>query len=350
MSARHTGLLLVNLGTPAAPTTAAVRAYLGEFLSDPLVIDIPAPLRFLLLRLAILPRRSPQSARAYQKVFTERGSPLLFHSQDLLAGVRERLPGVPVELAMRYGEPALRRGIETLVAAGVSRIVVFPLYPQFASSSTGSTLSKALFEASRFPRPPLLDFVPAFHAEPEFVAAFGAVLARTLATARADHVLFSFHGLPERHIRKADPSGEHCLSRQDCCATLTAVNRDCYRAQCFATATALGRAAGVDPAITSVAFQSRLGRTPWIQPFTDHVMPQLRKAGVKRLAVCCPSFVADCLETLEEIGIRAREDWLASGGEELVLVPSLNAEPAFCDAVVAIASRVAKLAPAAAMS
>jgi ferrochelatase len=329
------GVLLVNLGTPDAPEPGPVRRYLREFLSDPRVLDIHPVGRWLLLNLIILPTRPAKSAEAYQKIWSQRGSPLLFHSKDLAAAVSERLRGeYEVELAMRYGNPSLPDAVKALRSRGVKEFILLPLYPQEATSSTSSTLARA-YEVLAEPWDPLpVRVVPAFHDHPGFLDAFAEVARPVIAEARADHVLFSYHGLPERHMRKSDPSGSHCLASAGCCDVLTDVNRHCYRAQCFATTRALAERLGLAPGGYTISFQSRLGRTPWIKPYTDIVLPELAKKGVKRLAVMCPAFVADCLETLEEVGLRAREQFVESGGESLTLVPSLNAHPAWVDTVV----------------
>lgn len=333
---QKTGLLLVNLGTPDAPHRGAVAKYLREFLTDEKVIDIPAPLRLLLVHGIIVPTRSGKSAHAYSKVWTDRGSPLMFHSLDLLAAVRKALPEVLVDLGMRYGSPSIEHSLKQLVAHGATRIVVFPLYPQLADSSTGTAVAKVEAVARKLsPRPDIV-FVPAFFDDPGFLDAFAAVGRPVLDEQRPDHVLFSFHGLPERHIKRADPSGGHCLAQSDCCAVMRAANKDCYRAQCYATAKGIAQLLALAPETFSVAFQSRLGRTPWIQPFTDLVLPELVKQGKRKIAVFCPAFVADCLETLEEIGMRAKEQVEALGGE-LSLVPSLNATPRWVEAAVRIA-------------
>jgi len=333
------GLLLVNLGTPDEPTAPAVRRYLRQFLSDPRVLDIHPVGRAALLNLVILPRRPGQSAAAYQKIWDPaRGSPLLFHSQDLTRLVGERLGASwRVELAMRYGSPSIESALEQLRAAGADDIVVLPLYPQYASSSTGSTLEEVYRIAGARWNTPAIAAVPPFYRQEAFIAAFAAVGRPVLERERPDHVLFSFHGLPERHMRKSDESGRHCLASDSCCDRVDGVNRNCYRAQCYATARALAAALALDQAGWSVSFQSRLGRTPWIRPYTDLVLDQLAARGVKRLAVYCPAFVADCLETLEEIGIRGREQFRAAGGDELFLIPSLNSSPLWVDAVVDLA-------------
>lgn len=335
-----TGLLLCNLGTPDAPTTGAVRRYLRQFLSDPRVIDINPVGRWLLLNLIILPLRPRKSAEAYQKIWTVDGSPLLRHGRDLVTAVSERLgAGWAVELGMRYGRPSLASGLDKLRQAGAERIVVLPLYPQYASSSTGSIVEAVCRQVARAEVTPAVSLVPAFHADAGFLAASSAVARPLLDSERPDHVLMSFHGVPERHVRKADASGQHCLSSDDCCARLGPANRDCYRAQCFATARALAERLGLASADYTVCFQSRLGRTPWIRPYTDATVAALAAAGKKRLLVLCPAFVADCLETLEEIGIRAKQQFEAAGGERLTLVPSLNATAAWADAVAALARR-----------
>jgi ferrochelatase len=314
-----------------------VRRYLREFLSDPRVLDLPPLPRWLLLNLVILPRRPRASAAAYRAVWTPAGSPLLVHSRALTEGVaRELGPAFRVELGMRYGEPSLAGALARLRSAGAERILALPLYPQYAASSSGSALA-CVFEiaAAEWDVAAVAALEP-FHADPGFLDASAAVARETLAAFRADHVLLSFHGLPERQVRRSDPSGGHCLARPDCCDVPAPAHRRCYRAQCAATARALAARLGLAPEAWSFAFQSRLGRTPWIRPYTDERLPELAARGVKRLAVLCPSFVADCLETLEEIGLRGREQWRSLGGDDLVLVPSLNAHPAWVAAVAAL--------------
>jgi ferrochelatase len=336
------GLLLINLGSPDEPTTPAVRRYLREFLSDPRVIDINPLGRAVLLHAVILPFRPARSAAAYQKVWQEDGSPLLAHSHALAAAVQGRLgDGWKVELAMRYGSPSIASALERLRAAGAGDIVVLPLYPQYAASSTGSSLEEVFRVAGAEWVVPNLKVVPPFYDDAGYLDAFAAVGRPVLAADRYDHVLFSFHGLPERQVRKTDPSGTHCLAEDGCCDAIGPKNRDCYRAQSYATARALAARLGLSGDGYSVSFQSRLGRTPWIRPYTDIVLPELAQAGKKRVAVFCPAFVADCLETLEEIGIRAREQWAELGGERLTLVPSLNSAPEWVDAVVNLVRRQA---------
>jgi ferrochelatase len=341
------GFLLVNLGTPDAATPAAVRRYLREFLSDPRVIDIHPVARKLLLELVILPVRPRKSAEAYAKVWTAEGSPLLTLSRALEAKVRAALgPGHLVELAMRYGSPSIPDALARLRAGGARRLVVAPLYPQYSSAATGSSVEAVFAALAGQHVVPPVSVLPAFHDDPGFVSAFAAVGAPVLAREKPDHVLFSFHGLPERHVKASDHSGRHCLRSASCCDALGEANRDCYRAQCFATARALAARLALAPGSWSVCFQSRLGRTPWIKPYTDLRLDELAREGKKRLCVFCPAFVADCLETLEEIGLRARAQFLAGGGESLTLVPSLNASEAWVEALVKLLRRTAGVAPA----
>ena len=329
------GLLLVNLGTPDAPETGDVRRYLREFLFDPRVLDIPAPLRWALLELLILPTRPARSAEAYRKVWTEEGSPLLVHGRSLATQLAESLgPGWVVELGMRYGNPSLSFALDKLAAAGARTITLVPLYPQYASSSTGSTLERVHQLTGAAWNVPALRVVEPFFDHPGFLDAWVEVARPVLTQARPDHVLFSFHGLPERQVLKSDVSGKHCLQSAGCCDVSVVENRWCYRAQCFSTARSLAGRLGLKAEDFTVSFQSRLGRTPWLKPYTDLLLPELVQKGVRRLAVLCPAFVADCLETLEEIGIRAQEDFLRAGGESLTLVPSLNAHPAWVRALV----------------
>jgi len=329
----RTGVLLMNLGTPDAPRPAEVRRFLREFLGDPRVLDGPALARWWLLHLVILPTRPRASARAYAKIWTPRGSPLLVHGEALRDAVAKHLgPEYAVALGMRYGRPSLREAVARLLAADVARILALPLFPQYSEAATGSAEAKLREELARQDAPPV-EVLPPFYAEPRFVAAVAQVARPRLAAFQPDHVLMSYHGLPERQVCAADPTGRHCLATSACCDALVAANRRCYRAHCFATTRAVAAALGLAADRTSTAFQSRLGRTPWIRPHTDAVLPELAGRGVRRLAVLCPSFVADCLETLEEIGLRARAQWQTLGGEAFELVPCLNVEPTWVRAI-----------------
>lgn len=331
------GLLLIHLGTPDAPTTGAVRRYLREFLSDERVLDMHPVARFVLLNVFILPLRPRRSAAAYRRIWTERGSPLRFHAQDLAAEVRKRLAHEwQVESAMRYGEPSIGDALASFRDSGVDEISVLPLFPHHASASTGSALEAVYRQAGIEWNVAELCAIGPFHNTPEFLDAAAEVAGSKLESASPDHVLFSFHGLPERQIRQSDESGNRCLERDDCCSRLRADNRHCYRAQCSQTARALAGKLRLRDGAWSLSFQSRLGRTPWIGPHTDAVIAELAASGVRRIAVWCPGFVADCLETLEEIGMRARAAFLQAGGNEFTLVPALNSSAAWADAVAAI--------------
>ena len=324
-----TGVLLAQLGTPASPAVRDVRNYLREFLSDPRVIDLPALARWLLVNLVIAPFRAPKSARAYQAVWTPAGSPLRVNSRAFADALQRELgAGFRVALGMRYGAPRLADAFAELCNAGVSRIVAFPLYPQIAESSTGTAIAAIREAAGKRGATPPLSFVPPFFADAGFIDAVAADARPLLARERGDHVLFSYHGLPERHVRAADATRAHCLASASCCdAPPPAQLASCYRAQCFATPRAIASALALPAERVTTSFQSRLGRDPWIKPWSDEELPRLAARGVTRLAVVCPSFVADCLETLEEVGIRARAQWLALGGEALALAPCVNASP-----------------------
>ena len=341
------GLLLINLGTPDAPRPREVRRYLREFLSDPRVLDMPGFLRFLLLELVILPRRPRASAEAYSKIWGPEGSPLLVHGRALAGKVQSRLgDAVQVELAMRYGNPSIASALDRFAEAGVSRLVVFPLYPQYSSAATGSSIEQVLRLAAGRWNTPYIQVIPPFYDHPAFLAA-RAELVRPFLDPEPERIYFSFHGLPERQIRKSDPSGSHCLVRADWCAEVGPANRHCYRAQCHAAARLLAERLGVPEERRIVCFQSRLGRAPWLSPSTEEVLAAEARQGVRR-AVIIPAFVTDCLETLEELSIRGVEIWRQNGGETLQVVPALNASDRFADAVVEIATQGSTWIPVAA--
>lgn len=337
-SSGKTGLLLVNLGTPAGPHPSAVRSYLREFLMDPRVLDIPYWKRWPLVHLLIAPFRGRTSAAAYAKIWSERGSPLLSHSLDLAAKVQQRSgPATAVELGMRYGEPAIPAALRRLRERGAERIVVFPLYPQYSSAATGSTLERVFLCAAELWNVPYLQVVPPFYDDPGFLAASADLARPYVSDPRVERVFFSFHGLPERHVRKSDESGSHCLVRGDCCERIDAANRHCYRAQCFATARLIASRLALPPEKWCVTFQSRLGGDPWIRPYTDEVLAAEARAGCRRAVIASPAFVADCLETLEELALRGAEIWRSNGGDSLEVVPCLNAGDDWAAAVVEIA-------------
>lgn len=334
------GLLLTNLGTPDAPTTRAVRRYLREFLWDRRVIDLNPVARALLLYGVILPFRPKRSAHAYQQIWTPDGSPLLIHGNALARAVQALLgPSWKVVLGMRYGSPSIPTALDSLLGGPepVSDLLVLPLYPQYASSSSGSTMAKVMTSLADRTVVPDMAFIRDFHLAPGFLDAVVTVAKPALQAFAPDHVLLSFHGLPEHHMRASDVSGQHCLASPTCCDVRVPANDPCYRAQSFRTARALAERLGLAAGAWSIGFQSRLGRRPWVKPYTDQILKALPAQGVKRLAVLTPSFAADCLETLEEIAIRGRRDFIAAGGEDLTLVPCVNAAPSWAEAVAAMA-------------
>jgi ferrochelatase len=329
------GLLLAQLGTPESPSTGDVRRYLREFLSDPRVIDLPGPARWLFVNFVIARFRAPRSAQAYRAIWGPNGSPLRVHTDALGAELAKALgEGFRVEVGMRYGAPSIEHALERLVDSGARRIVVLALYPQHAESSRGSALAAVEAWQAKRAEAPELRILPPFFREEGFVNAVAAAARPVLAELRPDHVLMSYHSLPERHVLKADPSRERCLGRPDCCVQPGATD-SCYRAQCFATSRAVALALGLAPERVSTSFQSRLGRARWIGPSTDDLLISLAGRGVRRLVVLCPSFVADCLETLEEIGIRGRARWNELHGQAFALAPCVNATAPFVDFVAA---------------
>ncbi|HXC01695.1 MAG TPA: ferrochelatase [Opitutaceae bacterium] len=322
-------ILLVNLGSPESPSVPDVRRYLREFLGDERVLDLPTPLRWLLLEGLILRTRPKRSAQAYAKVWTPAGSPLIVTSRQ----VREKLAArtsVPVALAMRYGQPAIASVLARLVADGVDDILLFPQYPHYAMSSWETVVAKVFAEAKKFSPAPRFTVVPPFYAESAYIDAL-VTSARPYLENPYDHFLFSYHGLPVSHLRKADSSRMHCMTAPHCCETCSPAHATCYRAQIFHTARAFAARAGLDPARWSVSFQSRLAGEPWLEPYTDHELERLPGAGKKNLLVITPAFTADCLETLEEIRIAGHEAFLAAGGKTFTHIPCLNDHPKFID-------------------
>ncbi len=334
------GVLLVNTGTPAAPRPRETRAYLRQFLSDPRILDMPALLRALLLYGVILPFRPKKSAAAYAQIWGEDGSPLLAISRRLQHELQTRLSGAVVELGMRYGAPSIADALERLRQCKVARIVVVPVFPQYAAATTGSILAEVYRLAARPWNVTPITVLPPFFDDEGFLSAWEAVARPALEEFKPDHTLLSYHGLPERHIHKSDPTGAHCLATEDCCTRVGAdVLPYCYRAQCHATTETFAARLNLAPETVTMSFQSRLGRAAWIRPATDATVRALAHRGVKRLLVVCPAFTADCLETLEEIGIRAKGDFLKAGGQAFRLVPCLNDHPAWVEALARLIER-----------
>jgi ferrochelatase len=317
----HIGYLITNLGSPDSPSVPDVRTYLAEFLMDPYVVDLPWILRRLIVSGIILPFRPRKSAHAYDSIWTSDGSPLLVHSREFAHHLSQELTA-PVALGMRYGKPSLHDAITQLLEKGVQHIIAAPLYPQFADSTVTTTIN----EIKRLlPSDIGCEFLPAFYDQPAYLDALAANVRANLPEP-CDLVLMSYHGLPERQLRKADPTGAHCMSSENCCAIASPAHQTCYRHQAYATSAALAERLGLGPDQYRVSFQSRLGRG-WMQPFTDHVLQALPASGIKHVAVTCPAFVADNLETLEEIELQGRQIFLQAGGESFHLLPCLNSDP-----------------------
>ncbi len=325
------GILLVNLGSPDAPDTRSVRRYLREFLMDPRVIDIPYPLRFCLVNGCILPVRPRKSAEAYRSIWTAEGSPLVVMGRRVRQLLQSRLP-IPVELAMRYQNPSIEDAIGELAYQGVEEAVTVPLFPHYAMSSYETAWERVMTVVQRQAPQMSVEVIPPYYAAGPYIQALVAS-AQPWLDRGYDHLLFSFHGLPERHLKKSDPTGCHCLAAKNCCEVESPAHATCYRAQCLKTVREFTRRAGISDEKYSIAFQSRLGREPWMTPPTDVELVRLARAGRQRVCVICPAFVSDCLETLEEIAIRGRETFLAAGGRELELIPCLNDHPKWIEAL-----------------
>jgi len=333
------GVLLINLGSPDSTSVPDVRKYLREFLMDPRVLDTPWPIRWCVVNLAILPKRPAQSAEAYEKVVTKEGMPLVVTSQHVARLLQERVgEDFVVGLAMRYQNPSIESAFGSLRSAGVTDLLVMPLFPHFAMSSYETAVVRAQAVAVRMAPEMQLKIAEPYYNDPDYISALAAS-AEEYLKGDYDHLLFSFHGLPERHLRKADPTGCHCLATPNCCETPSPAHKTCYRAQCFATVRAFVEKAGVPAEKYSVSFQSRLGRDPWLKPYTDFEFKRLADAGVKRMLVMCPAFVSDCLETLEEIAMRGHETFIEAGGDDLTLIPCMNEHPRWLEAIEKIVRR-----------
>ena len=326
------GILLVNLGTPDAPTRGAVYRYLKQFLLDPRVIDINPIARNLLVRGIIAPVRSGKAAAAYRLLWTPEGSPIKAYGFVLRDGVQALLgDGYKVALGMRYQNPSMESALQELLDANVSSILVFPLFPQYASATTGSVHEEVMRLLAREQAIPEVRLVNSYPTWPAMIDIF-ADNGTKHGPDSYDHVLFSFHGLPQRQLRKADRCG-HCLRTPDCCQTIGPKNQFCYSAQCHATAFAIAERLGLSRERYTICFQSRLGNDPWVQPYTSEVLKERARLGDKRLLVFSPAFVADCLETIVEISDEYQEEWEHLGGEHVQLVESLNDDPRWIRAV-----------------
>ena len=325
------GYLLINLGTPDSPEVKDVRRYLGEFLMDPHVLDVPWALRALIVNAFILPFRPKDSAEAYSKIWTSEGSPLLVKSQALADKLIERL-GAPVALSMRYGKPAIADGLQVLHDSGVTQVCIVPLYPHYADSTITTSVNAAM---EHMPAGMQGNVITPFYQAPEHTKAWGENIRKHLPE-RWDHLLFSYHGLPERHLTKADPTDQHCLKQSDCCNVDSVAHKTCYRHQVMVTSQEIARYLDIEEGRHSVSFQSRLGRIPWLTPYTDQVLEQMPSQGIKHVAVACPAFVVDNLETLEEIGMQGEETFLEAGGESFTLIPCINDDDLWVEGLTAL--------------
>jgi ferrochelatase len=317
------GVLLVNLGSPDSPTKKDVRPYLDEFLMDERVIDAPKWLRTLLVRGIILNTRPKKSARAYAKIWWEEGSPLIIISERFREKVQAQTK-LPVALGMRYGSGSIEEGLEQLEAKGVSEVLLVPLYPHYAMSSYETVVVKALeVQAARFPKMHITTF-PAFYRDHDYIKVLSDSIAEGLKGFEYDHVLFSYHGIPERHIRKSDPTRFHCKIDGQCCKTNSVAHHTCYRHQCYDTTELVKKQLGLPDEKVSTSFQSRLAGDPWLKPYTDYEFKRLAEEGKTRLAVITPAFVSDCLETLEEIAMEGEEEFMEAGGKSYKHISCLN--------------------------
>ncbi len=323
----------MNLGSPDSTSVPDVRKYLNEFLFDEKVIDYSWLFRKVLMQGVVVPRRAPESAKAYQTIWTKEGSPLIVNTKALAARLQELVPE-PVVLSMRYGNPSMISAYEELLAKipDLEEVIAVPLYPHYAMSSYETAVEHARTvhrqKGYRF----ALNFVPPFYEQPGYISAMAGHM-RPYLQQDFDHLLFSFHGIPERHIKKSDPTHSHCLGSPDCCSVSSAAHATCYRHQCLTTMNKVSAALGLPAGKFSFSFQSRLGRQPWLKPYTDFRLTDMPGEGIKKLLVMCPAFVSDCLETLEEIAIRGKESFIAAGGTGYEMIPCLNTDPAWVKAL-----------------
>ncbi len=326
------GVLLVNLGSPESPTAKDVKPYLDEFLMDKYVIDVPFLLRALLVRGIILQTRPKKSAEAYARIWTDEGSPLIVISKRMHKKVQAKVD-IPVALAMRYGTITILKGLQELHDKGVAEVMLMPLYPQHAMAST--TTIVVLAEELRAKHFPEMKFtnVPAFYNKPEYIQALANSIKKHLEGFEYDHLLFSYHGIPKRHIRKTDVTKSHCKIDGTCCNRPSPAHEFCYRHQCYEATKQVVKLLGIPEGKYSQTFQSRLAGDKWLTPYTDVEINKMPEQGIKKLAVVTPAFVSDCLETLEEIAMEANEQFLHHGGKEFMAIPCMNDDNEWCGVV-----------------
>ena len=317
------GVLLVNLGSPDSPTAKDLKPYLDEFLMDERVIDVPLWLRNIIVRGIILRTRPKRSAKAYEKIWWEEGSPLVVISERFKEKVQAKTD-IPVSLGMRYGSMQIKIAMNELAQQGVKEVLLVPLYPHYAMSSYETVVVKAMeVQQKHFPNIKLVT-LPAFYKNPDYIELLSSTISKGLKDFDYDHILFSYHGIPERHIRKSDPTRFHCKIDDNCCKTNSVAHHTCYRHQCYDTTELVKTTLNLDDEKVSSSFQSRLAGDPWLKPYTDYEFERLAKEGKKNLAVITPAFVSDCLETLEEIAMEGKEQFEEAGGENYIHIPCLN--------------------------
>lgn len=328
------GIVLMNLGSPDSTAVPDVKRYLNEFLMDKRVIDYPYLFRLLLIRGIIVPRRAPKSAEAYKSIWWEEGSPLIALTKQLQNAVQHDLQ-LPVEVAMRYGNPSQEYAYERLLAQNpkLKEVVLLPLYPHYAMSSYETAVEHAKTVHKKKGYNFKLTVIPPYYNQPDYINALAESM-RPYVEQDYDHLLFSYHGVPERHIRKGDITGKHCLQVDDCCHAASPAHEFCYRHQVHITSELVAEKLKIPREKWSVSFQSRLGREEWLKPYTATKLEELPQQGVKRLLVACPAFVSDCLETLEEIGTEGKHSFIKSGGDSFTMIPCLNVHPLWVQAVV----------------
>lgn len=317
------GVLLVNLGSPESPEPKDVKTYLGEFLMDERVIDVPLWARTLLVKGIILNTRPKASAAAYKKIWWEEGSPLIVISERLKDKIQKQVE-IPIALAMRYGSMTIKKGLQELVDKGVDEVFLIPLYPQFAMATTETILVLAEeVRKAHFPNLKIND-LPAFYNNAEYIEVLSESISRHLKGNEYEHLLFSYHGVPERHIRKSDVTKSHCKIDGSCCMTPSKAHEFCYKHQCLEVTRLVAEKLDLKEGTYSTSFQSRLGFDPWLQPYTDRTIERLGKQGIKNMAIVTPAFVSDCLETLEEIAMEGAEIFHEMGGQNFTTIPCLN--------------------------
>jgi ferrochelatase len=316
-----------------------VRRYLNEFLMDSRVIDVAWPIRRFIVG-TILINRPKETGHAYEKIWLKGGSPLVVTSKNVLKELQPRVK-MPIELAMRYQNPTIELGLRNLTGQGVDDLLLIPLFPHYAMSSFETAVERVKELARKIAPKMRITIQPPFYKDVDFIGALVSSAEEYLKK-DYDYLLFSYHGLPERQIKKTDPTGTHCLMSENCCEAASPAQATCYRAQCFQTTQAFVQRAGVPAGKYSTSFQSRLGKDPWLKPYTDIEFERLARQGVKKLLVICPAFVSDCLETIEEIGIRGRDTFVQAGGKELSRIPCLNEHPLWVKALENMVTKFSK--------